>query len=277
MFALDIDNNHANVVSQAKTSPAPALNSGPKHNEVWRSLALRSGTCGSNQGSSCGRGPTQNGAVRKEDISEGTPHGEMGGDTFHREHQCSNQPDASKPKTKPLTQRELNRAMFGLITARSIASQAYNNLGRRDPYHLRKAEKTFKQPVSFAELDKNVTKVRNVLANLTINQNVLAATCDEEQCNDGTHNFVAVTLNDLSAIWLCPFFFVQPGRTLATTFLHEAGHMANIDVNWAPGNEQYCRPDDVIECDNICPISGGDLLENVDAWMRFIYCVAMTS
>lgn len=29
--------------------------------------------------------------------------------------------------------------------------------------------------------------------------------------------------------------------------------MANIDVNWAPGNERYCRPDDMIECHNICP------------------------
>ncbi len=45
--------------------------------------------------------------------------------------------------------------------------------------------------------------------------------------------------------------------------------MAGIDVNWTPGNERYCRGDDVIECDNICPLSGENLLENVDAWLDF--------
>jgi len=200
----------------------------------------------------------------------------VSGDSFHREHQCANEPDASKPATKPFTQRELSHAMFGLINARSIASQAYMNLAHRDPYHLKKAGKTFQQPVSFETLDQNVGKIKSVLDGLAINQNVLAATCDEKQCNDGTHNFVAVTLDYLSAIWLCPFFFMQPGRTLATTFLHEAGHMANIDVNWQPGNERYCRQDDTIECDNICPLQGENLLENVDAWMRFIYCIAMS-
>src|SRR5262245_12149693 len=261
MFALDIDDCHAKVAASAK--PSRATRAEEVHgNEAWRSLALRSTGADSRRSSSCGC--CQSGSARQDDINEGTTPGEMGGDTFHREHQCANQPDPSQPKTKPFTQREINRAMFGLINARAIVSQAYNNLGRRDPYHLRMAGKTFKQAVSFEDLDRNVSKIRSMLAGLTIGQNVLAATCDESQCNDGTHNFVAVTLNDLSAIWLCPFFFVQPGRTLATTFIHEAGHMANIDVNWAPGNEQYCRPDDVIECNNICPISGGDLLENVD-------------
>jgi len=73
---------------------------------------------------------------------------------------------------------------------------------------------------------------------------------------------------------LCPFFFLQKGTTSATTFIHEAGHMANIDVHWEPGKEKYCRGDDIIECDNICPLTGENLLENVDAWMRLIYCIA---
>ena len=261
MFAHRLDNNHSKAVTRAKATPASECKCPPKRNDAWATLAMR---------------PRALQESRKEE-NNSEQKGEMSGDQFHREHQCSNQPDPDKPKTKPFSEREISRAMFGLITARSIAAQAYNNLAHRDPYHLRKAEKTFQQPVSFETLDKNVTKVRTALDGLVIKQNVLAATCDEEQCNDGTHNFVAVTLNDLSAIWLCPFFFVQPGRTLATTFLHEAGHKANIDLNWAPGNERYCRGDDTIECDNICPLSGENLLENVDAWMRFIYCIAMSS
>lgn len=200
----------------------------------------------------------------------------MTGDQFHHEHQCAGQPDPDKPQRKPLTEREKTRAFFGLITAKSIASKAWGNLGRRDPYHLKKAEQTFQKPVSFETIDKHVALIRSTLDRMVIGQNVVAATCDEKQCNDGFHNAVAVTLDDLSAVLLCPFFFVQPGRTLATTILHEAGHMANIDVHFQPGKEQYCRPDDTILCDNICPISGEDVLENVDAWMRFIYCVAMS-
>lgn len=262
MFTRHLDNGHSRAVARTKSCPAPECKSAPARNEVWQTLATR-------------RRAIREGG--KEENGSEQPKGEMAGDLFHREHQCSNQPDPGKPKTKPLTEREMTRAMFGLINARSIAAKAYMNLGRRDPYHLRKAAKTFQQPVSFETLDQHVTKVRTALDGLVIKQNVLAATCDEEQCNDGTHNFVAVTLNDLSAIWLCPFFFLQPGQTLATTFLHEAGHMANIDVNWAPDNERYCRRDDVVECDNICPLSGENLLENVDAWMRLIYCLAMSS
>ena len=229
-------------------------------NPFWQSLAMRRSAVP---------------PARKEE----NPSAETakGGDQFHREHQCANQPDPDKPQRKAFTQREMNRAMFGLLNAKSIASKAYSNLGNRDPYHLKKAEKAFQKPVSFEVLDKHVTMIRNVLDRLVINQNLLAATCDEKQCNDGTHNAVAVTLDDLSAVLLCPFFFMQPGTTLATTLLHEAGHMANIDAHYVPGGERYCRPDDIIECGNICPLSGENLLENVDAWMRLIYCLAMSS
>jgi len=170
--------------------------------------------------------------------------------------------------------RESQRASFGLWTARGIASQAYTNLAHRDPYHLRLAQQAFQQPVDFPTLDRNVSSIRSILDKLRLNDNLWVSTCDEPDCNDGSRNFVANTLDDLSGIELCPFYFIQPAKTLATTFLHEAGHMANIDVHWAPGNERYCRPDDAIECDNICPLSGENLLENVDAWMRFIYCLA---
>ena len=158
--------------------------------------------------------------------------------------------------------------------ARSIATRAFVNLGHHDPYHLRMAERAFGRPVTLDVLDQHTSRIRSVLDNLTIDQNLLAATCDDPDCNTGSNNAVAVTLDDLSAVVLCPFYFIQPARTLATTFLHEAGHMAGIDVNWAPGNERYCRGDDVIECDNICPLSGENLLENVDAWARFLYCLS---
>ena len=193
---------------------------------------------------------------------------------WHQAHQCAGEPDPAKPQRKPFTSREVARASFGIQTARSITSKAYSNLAHRDPYHLRRAEKTFKQPVSFETLDSHFLRIKTKLEGLVVGQNVLGATCDVKECNDGTHNFVAVTTDDLNYILLCPFYFMQPGTTSATTFIHEAGHMANIDVHWAPGNEKYCRGDDIIECDNICPLTGENLLENVDAWMRLIYCVA---
>ena len=195
-------------------------------------------------------------------------------DEYHRQHQCLNEPDPSKPQRKSFTQRETGRAMFGMQNARAITSKAYSNLARRDPYHLRKAEKTFGKAVSFETLDSHVLRIKTKLEGLSLNQNVLAATCDVKECNDGDHNFVAVTTDDLNHILLCPFFFMQKGGAAATTFIHEAGHMANIDVHWEPGKEKYCRGDDVIDCGNICPLTGEDLLENVDAWMRLIYCLA---
>jgi hypothetical protein len=195
---------------------------------------------------------------------------------FQREHFCLQAPDPSGSRRKPFSSREAQRASFGLWNAQSIASQAFTNLAHHDPYHLRLAEQAFHQPVDFNTLNQNVGRIRDALNGLQLNVNVWVGTCDEPDCNDGTHNFVAVTLDDLSGVVLCPFYFMQPARTLATTFIHEAGHMANIDVNWAPGKERYCRGDDTIECDNICPISGEDLLLNVDAWMWFIYCLAMS-
>lgn len=195
---------------------------------------------------------------------------------FLRDHFCLNAPDTSQPARKPFSDRERQRASFGLWNARSIASQAYSNLGRRDPYYLRLGQQAFSQPVTFDTLDLNVRKVRDALNGLQIDNNVWCGTCNEPDCNTGSRNYVANTLNDLSGVVLCPFYFTQPARTLVTTFLHEAGHMANIDVNWAPGNEMYCRNDDVIDCNHICPITGQNLLLNVDAWARFIYCLAMS-
>lgn len=266
MFALSIDNNHAKALQRSPATCAQECRSSAKPNKTWQSLAASPRALRS---AMTARASTPKAASPKDP----TP----ADDKFHREHQCVNQPDPDKPLRKPFTEKEKNRAMFGLLTAKSIASKAYGNLANRDPYHLKKAERAFHKPVSFEVLDKHVALIKSTLDRLVLNQNLVAATCDEKQCNDGVHNAVAVTLDDLSGVLLCPFFFIQPGRTLATTILHEAGHMANIDVHFQPGKEQYCRPDDTIECANICPITGEDLLENVDAWMRFIYCVAMSS
>jgi hypothetical protein len=195
---------------------------------------------------------------------------------FQHAHFCLQQPDPTKPTRQPFTPRERQRASFGLWNARSIASQAFMNLGHRDPYHLRLAQTAFGGPVTFEVLSAHIRRIRDVLGDLHLDGNLLAGTCDEPDCNTGTKNAVAVTLDDLSAVVLCPFYFIQPARTLATTLLHEAGHMANIDVNWTPGNERYCRGDDTVDCTNICPLSGENLLENVDAWARFIYCLSVS-
>lgn len=204
------------------------------------------------------------------------PAAQTGDYDFNREHFCLNAPDPSQARRKPFSTREEQRAVFGLWNARSIATQAYTNLGHRDPYHLKLAQQAFSQPVDFPTLDQNVGRIRNALNGLNVNSNVWCGTCNEPDCNTGTRNAVAVTLDDLSGVVLCPFYFMQPARTLVTTFLHEAGHMANIDVNWSPGNERYCRPDDTIDCTQICPLTGENLLQNVDAWARFIYCLAMS-
>ena len=212
--------------------------------------------------------------IKDEEPRKLTPE-EQREDDYRRAHQCTNTPDPSKPQRKQLTQREIARATFGIQNGRAITSKAYSNLARRDTYHLRKAEKTFGRPVSFETLDSHVLRIKTKLEGLVVNQNVVAATCDEKDCNTGLSSAVpAFTSNDLSNVVLCPFFFVQKGGTTATTFIHEAGHMAHIDVNWAPGNERYCRNDDTIDCSDPCPLTGENLLENVDAWMNLIYCIA---
>ncbi|HEX5703557.1 MAG TPA: hypothetical protein VFX97_10200 [Pyrinomonadaceae bacterium] len=266
MFALSFEKDPAKTLARSPATCANDCKSSAQPNQAWQTLAtdvraLKAPGC------SC----------RASSPETASPETLMGGDDYHREHQCLSMPDSDKPKRKPFTEREKTRAMFGLINAKAIASRAYMNLGNRDPYHLKKAETAFGKPVSFETLDKHVALIRSTLDRVVIDKNLLAATCDEEKCNTGLKNAVAITLDDLSAIVLCPFFFVQPGRTLATTILHEAGHMAHIDVHFEPGKEQYCSGGDNINCGDICPITGEDLLENVDAWMRFIYCVAMSS
>jgi hypothetical protein len=267
MFALDIDNNHSKVFARSPATCATDCKSSPAENANWRALATSPRALKADGGCGC------RAATPEEATPETNP---MSGDQFHREHQCLGMPDPAQPQRKPFSAREKSRAMFGLINARAIASRAWGNLANRDPYHLKKAATAFGKPVTFETLDKHVALIRSTLDRLVIDQNLLAATCDEQKCNTGLKNAVAFTEDDLSAVVACPFFFVQPGRTLATTILHEAGHMANIDIHFEPGKEQYCHGSDTVDCGNICPISGEDLLENVDAWMRFIYCVAMS-
>jgi hypothetical protein len=195
---------------------------------------------------------------------------------FLREHFCINPPVPGAPTEKPLSSRERAAVTFALWNARSVASRAYMNLGRRDPHHLRIAKTAFGGPVTVQVLDANVGRIKGVLDRLSIDHDLRAGTCDHPACNDGHRNAVAVTLDDLSAVILCPFFFTQHARTLVTTLLHEAGHMVPIDVHFTPGSETYCRRDDTIECDDVCPLRGENLLENVDAWMRFMYCVSVS-
>lgn len=126
----------------------------------------------------------------------------------------------------PFSHREYQRALFGLDTARSITAQAYTNLGHRDPYHLRLAQQAFNRPVDFATLDTQVGMILDNLDLLRVGLNVWVGTCDEPDCHDGIPNFVAITLNDLSGIVLCSFYFVQPGRTFGTTC---------IPKNWTHG------------------------------------------
>ena len=256
MFAAS-DYSKTRKSGECGCSAPPVSKNSARQNSVWRALAMRADK------------PAEDEEPRKL-----TPE-EQREDDYRRAHQCTNQPDASKPQRKQLTQREIGRAMFGIQNARAITSKAYSNLARRDPYHLRKAEKTFGKPVSFETLDSHVLRIKTKLEGLVLNQNVVGATCDVKDCNDGLHSAVpAFTSNDLNYILLCPFFFVQKGGTTATTFIHEAGHMAHIDVNWTPGNERYCSADDTINCGNICPLTGENLLENVDAWMGLIYCLS---
>jgi hypothetical protein len=139
---------------------------------------------------------------------------------------------------------------------------------------LRVAQRAFHQQVDFATLDSHVVRIRDQLNGLRIDSNVWAGTCDNTNCNTGSRNALAVTLDDLSGIELCPFYFGQSARTQVITLIHEAGHMARIDVNWAAGNERYCHGDGSVDCVDICPITGENLLENVDAWAQFMYCLA---
>lgn len=206
---------------------------------------------------------------------EGDDSPTVGDNSWEREHFCLADADPTQPSRKDFESREAQRAMFGLWNARSLATQAYTNLGHHDPYHLRLAESAFGQAVTHDLLDEGAARIRNELDSLRLRENLVAGTCDDPGCNPG-RNAVAYTPDDLSGVVLCPFYFIQPARTLATTYLHEAGHMANIDLNFTPGSERYCRGDDTIECDAICPLNGENLLENVDAWARFLYCVAMS-
>ena len=195
---------------------------------------------------------------------------------FLRAHACYLHPNPANPLRHEFTDQERRLAIFGLGRARYIVPRALIVLGHRDSYHLRMAERTFGSPLTFETLERNTRRIMNALNNLRIGQNVFAATCDDEYCNTGRRNYVAYALDDLSGVVLCPFFFTLPPLGLAITFMHEAGHLARIDVHWAPGTERYCTDDCVIDFTNICPLVGENLLENVDAWARFLYVLSVS-
>jgi hypothetical protein len=190
---------------------------------------------------------------------------------------CISQPDPTRPQRRPFTPRERSKMIFALSAAQSMASRALMVLGRRDEYHLRQAARTFhRADLDFPALDASVSRIRSALNRLNVFTNVECGTCDDAVCNG---NPLAYTKDDLSAVVMCPFVFNVPVTQLAITFVHEAGHMAQIDVNWMPGNEEYCTRDTVgVDPGNICPdLQSGDLTQNVDAWARFIYYLSVSS
>ncbi len=181
--------------------------------------------------------------------------------------------DPQKPQTQPFTDREKRRVQSALTTAQSTTSQAYGKLANRDPYHLKIAERAFHTQVDFATLDRGVSKIKAKLDAVDVDKNTVMGTCADSVCADDS---IAYTPMPLTTVIVCPFFFLLGPVAQAVTLIHEAGHMAVLDPNWKPGNEVYCYGDETMDCTDICPVKGQNLLENVDAWARFVYCVSLS-
>jgi hypothetical protein len=185
---------------------------------------------------------------------------------------CTGGPDPTKPRARLLTQHEQNVVSAALWQARSLASQALMVLARRDPRHAKMAQSTFHRALTVEQLQDTIRRIHDALDSLHVNGNLQFGTCEDDGgCN--TAGVAARTLLDLSGVLVCSGYFRQSLSANVITLLHEAGHKANIDNSTGnpTANERYCA--DGLDCETVCDLTG-DLTQNVDAWARFISCVA---
>jgi hypothetical protein len=194
-----------------------------------------------------------------------------------RQYICAGMVDPTKPKTRPFTAEEAITVENALHSAKDTIALAISNLARRNPFHLAAAADAFKQPVTFEKILAGFTAIQNGLNKLKTGGNLIFGTCDDKECNPYPSFAVAYTQDDLSGVVACTTFFTKSALVQATTMLHEAGHVSALDPHFTPGNEHYCRKDVVLDCEDICPIDDGNMLENVDAWSMLAYCVATVS
>jgi hypothetical protein len=166
-----------------------------------------------------------------------------------------------------------------LRQARDLASRAYGNLGRHDPYHLTLAQRTFAN-VTAAEVDAGVLAIKTQLAGIEADKDTAGATADDAGARLG---LIAYTLENGKKLVLCPGYFGAPATARPLAFLMHAGYKAGIATPRAPGAE-VCGPEKSFDCSYPCPeglnppdekthVSDNKNDKSAGAWSRFISCV----
>ncbi len=174
------------------------------------------------------------------------------------------------PARCEFTAREMRTLIAMRFEAQSMTARALTVLSRGDPYLTTTARRVFhvEDPDMAAVRDK-VGEILDKLRSTPIE----CGTCSDDTCHQGS--VPAYTLNDLSAIVLCRRFFRMSVTDMRRTLIHEAGHATGMD-SARTTDESYCREDHAVECVDPCGNLTGSLLENVDAWARFIECAGLT-
>jgi len=140
----------------------------------------------------------------------------------------------------------------------------YMELLARQIFHLSEPDMT--------SIESRIVTTLRALRNAPI----LCGTCADETCNRPG----VVAYADDDDIIVCPRFFLQNVTQMRRTLVHEAGHVAGIDagsVYTTLNPERYCNEDSTIECRDPCSrLASTNLLENVDAWSRFVECAGFS-
>ena len=192
------------------------------------------------------------------------------------------------PPVVDFTGRERRRVMASLMSARSRAAQATNNLSRGDRYMDTLAGRFLHESApNQDELANTARRIHEALVNTPFER----GTCANQLCTterDGRREGAAImadadvdhVTHTHDTITICPYFF-DPSHSISElirTWLHEAGHVARIDD--PPPGQPYVHPPNCETQrggDPSCPqpyastdaCPGGDK-RNVDNWAYFI-------
>jgi hypothetical protein len=178
---------------------------------------------------------------------------------------------------------ERKSATVDLRQAQDLASRAYGNLARHDPYHLTLAQRTFGN-VTAAEVDAGVAAIKNSLAGLDASKDTTGATAEDAGAQLG---LIAYSTPSLSKLVLCPGYSSASATARPLAFLMHAGFKAGVAMQRELGAE-VCGPEQSFDCAYPCPeglnlpdekshVSDNKNDKNAGAWAHFISCVGSSS
>ena len=176
------------------------------------------------------------------------------------------------PPSRAFTPREQSIVSATRWAALSLAGRAVQALSSHDRYMATLARRIFHEPnPDLEELAATAARIHDALASTP----VVCGTCTNPVCGHAAGGSPLADA-DNGIITICPYFFHESHSLLQQrrTWLHEAGHIAGIDD--PPPGTPYTHPANCPvqtegTCEDPCPQGNKN---NVDAWARFIECVA---